>query len=254
MTNKIQNNLSYTSSSHMQSTLACLKQDGLHGFVHDITFGNGEISILSDSEAVYEFYYKNRYPAIYTNSNGRTLSPGIYLDSKLKKHDDDYLQSISFISDKFRFKHIIHIVENDDDCQNLYSFTYNLNEIEFTHQILNNIENLKKFIQFHKRFNNELINLIKQPKNRIVLPYSDETKKSLTLLNTKQNANKLNLTNRELDCLRLTIRGMSARRVAAELFISRRTVEEYLNNIKLKFNVRSKQELIAKAIDNLKSP
>lgn len=57
------------------------------------------------------------------------------------------------------------------------------------------------------------------------------------------------LSRRESECLRLTVRGRSAKQIAAELNISRRTVEEYLNNIKLKFGVYSKSELIDKAHD-----
>lgn len=57
------------------------------------------------------------------------------------------------------------------------------------------------------------------------------------------------LSKRESECLRLTVRGKSAKQIAAELEISRRTVEEYLNNIKLKFGVFSKSELIDKVFD-----
>lgn len=52
------------------------------------------------------------------------------------------------------------------------------------------------------------------------------------------------LSQRELQCLQLSIRGKSASKVAVELGISRRTVEEYLNNIKLKMGVKTKSEMI----------
>ncbi len=57
------------------------------------------------------------------------------------------------------------------------------------------------------------------------------------------------LSKRESECLRLTVRGKSAKQIAIELEISRRTVEEYLNNIKLKLGVFSKSELIDKVFD-----
>lgn len=55
---------------------------------------------------------------------------------------------------------------------------------------------------------------------------------------------KYHLSKRELQCLRLSIRGKSARQAAVEMGISQRTVEEYLNNIKLKMGVKTKAEMI----------
>jgi DNA-binding CsgD family transcriptional regulator len=63
--------------------------------------------------------------------------------------------------------------------------------------------------------------------------------------------NNTYLSKREMECLRLTVRGHPAKHVAYQLGISRRTVEEYLNNIKFKLGVFSKSELIDKTIDCL---
>src|SRR3990167_1005291 len=46
--------------------------------------------------------------------------------------------------------------------------------------------------------------------------------------------NNVCLTNRELQCLKLTIKGYTAKRIAKELNLSHRTVEEYLTNIRIK--------------------
>jgi DNA-binding CsgD family transcriptional regulator len=57
------------------------------------------------------------------------------------------------------------------------------------------------------------------------------------------------LTNREIQCLRLHVRGQSAKEIAMTIGLSRRTVEHYLENIKKKLRVSSKTELIQKTID-----
>lgn len=54
----------------------------------------------------------------------------------------------------------------------------------------------------------------------------------------------VSLTPREKECLELTVKSYTAKQIAKKLSISPRTVEEYINQIKLKFNVSSKQELI----------
>lgn len=67
---------------------------------------------------------------------------------------------------------------------------------------------------------------------------------------TGDQINFVYLSKRELDCLRLTIRGKTAISIANTLGLSKWTVEEYLANIKRKMNVSSKAELIDKTIDH----
>lgn len=78
---------------------------------------------------------------------------------------------------------------------------------------------------------------------------------SLGLLNTPSTilykpVNRHNLSKRETECLSLTIRGYSASKIGRILGLSQRTVEEYINNIKIKFGATSKAELIDITIDN----
>jgi DNA-binding CsgD family transcriptional regulator len=54
------------------------------------------------------------------------------------------------------------------------------------------------------------------------------------------------LSKREMDILKLLVKNLTAKQIAERLFISKRTVENYLANIKLKFNCDSKFELIEK--------
>ncbi len=57
------------------------------------------------------------------------------------------------------------------------------------------------------------------------------------------------LSKRELDCLHYTVKGLSAKRIARELNISFRTVEEYITNIRYKLGAQSKAELIEMALE-----
>jgi DNA-binding CsgD family transcriptional regulator/3D (Asp-Asp-Asp) domain-containing protein len=54
---------------------------------------------------------------------------------------------------------------------------------------------------------------------------------------------------RELEVMRWVVRGKTMREIAAMMGLSRRTVEAYFVNIKIKAGVTSKSQLIAKAID-----
>lgn len=56
------------------------------------------------------------------------------------------------------------------------------------------------------------------------------------------------LTPREQQCLEYTVKGFTAKEIAKELVISPRTVEEYLNQLKIKLKVQTKQQLIQKVL------
>lgn len=76
-----------------------------------------------------------------------------------------------------------------------------------------------------------------------LLPKNTSPQQPITL-----NLGNVILTPRETECLEYTVKGYTAKQIAKELSISPRTVEEYLNQLKLKFAVSSKQLLIQKVL------
>lgn len=66
----------------------------------------------------------------------------------------------------------------------------------------------------------------------------------------KLNLGSVYLTPREQKCLEYTIKGHTAKQIAKKLNLSPRTVEEYLNQLKVKFNVGSKQDMIQKVLSS----
>ncbi|MBL0941720.1 MAG: helix-turn-helix transcriptional regulator [Alphaproteobacteria bacterium] len=65
---------------------------------------------------------------------------------------------------------------------------------------------------------------------------------------TNIHAYHIPLSEREKDCLKCLILGMTAKEIARELSLSPRTIESYLENIKNKMCCYSKSQLIAKVI------
>lgn len=57
-----------------------------------------------------------------------------------------------------------------------------------------------------------------------------------------------NLTNREQDVLQALLRGLSAKEIAYELEVAPRTVEAYIERIKIKMRARNKTQLIVLAV------
>ncbi len=57
-----------------------------------------------------------------------------------------------------------------------------------------------------------------------------------------------NLTIRQVDCLYYLVKGMTIKQIARELNLSPRTIEHYLDAVKIKLNCISRSELIEKAL------
>lgn len=69
------------------------------------------------------------------------------------------------------------------------------------------------------------------------------------LLKQKPRNSIEQLTQRQLDCLRYLVRGMTMKQIANEMSLSPRTIEHYLEAIKRKFNCHSRADIIAKAFE-----
>lgn len=81
--------------------------------------------------------------------------------------------------------------------------------------------------------------------------YSEEIERILlkkqTFKNVKTNYLPI-LTSREIDVLKLLIKGLSSKEIANQLFLSAKTVEFHRSNLLMKFDVKNVAELIAESI------
>jgi PAS domain S-box-containing protein len=58
-----------------------------------------------------------------------------------------------------------------------------------------------------------------------------------------------NLSVRQSECLYYLVRGMTAKQIAKTLHLSHRTIEFYLDNLKVKFQCKTRSELVSKAFE-----
>lgn len=66
----------------------------------------------------------------------------------------------------------------------------------------------------------------------------------------KVNGQNIHLGQRELDCLAGVFHGKTAAQIGEQLFISRRTVETHLVNLKVKLSCKNKNDLVGFVIEN----
>ncbi len=64
-----------------------------------------------------------------------------------------------------------------------------------------------------------------------------------------KETNNIYLSKRQIECAKLLLQGMKVKQIAAYLNLSPRTIETYLDNIKIKLNCQNRTELIIKLSD-----
>jgi DNA-binding CsgD family transcriptional regulator len=77
----------------------------------------------------------------------------------------------------------------------------------------------------------------------------DHQGKKKTCYRIQPEKNPFSLSNRELQCLFHLLHGKSSKQIAAVLNLSKRTIDGYLDSIKIKFGCLNKFELIIAAIE-----
>lgn len=87
-------------------------------------------------------------------------------------------------------------------------------------------------------------------KNYLSNPEMKITKSTYTHLevNDLVPSRRYNFSRRELECIGLLVQGLSAKGIARALNLSSRTIEDYLNSIKEKLDVRKLTEIVARVI------
>lgn len=254
--NAINHSLTIKSSDFIKAICRPLQDKGVINFVHDITFSKGQLSELTTEPEVYKLWAKKELPAVFVDDNGRNLEPGIYIKETLEKRDPYYSIATSQLLQVTQSEKVIQIVEAEDECQNMYSFTLNFSGDNFLHWLLNNVENLKSFIQYYKIEATDLITQIKNPKNRITLPIIDniENTENLVKLKSENFAFKIphrvskkpiSLSKQQSTCFNFLIQGITAKEIANKMNLSVRTVEHYLENIRKILDCKSSKDLIS---------
>lgn len=278
MTSSIIKHPALTHSQDIQDLCSPLQHLDITYFGHAQLTENNQFSAASTNPDFFEHYLKNEY----YNADLHTIDLGqqhnfitwdtIQLDGMCKMMEEESLA--------FGVFHTFTIIENTTNLRNYYHFATRLPKPEINQSYFSNLDLLQKFITYYKEqiSHSKTLSSIYQVQYELECPVyetpyhglHDEQRKtflnaitannkksfqhSFSLIEEKKLAahflktHNIPLTNRECDCLLLSLTGKSAKQVAYQLNISARTVEEHLNNIKLKFGVFSKTQLIETVI------
>ena len=154
--------------------------------------------------------------------------------------------------------HGIYLIYPHNDYCEFFAFASTCDHPEVVNFYLNNLDVLQKFTHYFKERASKLLQNAEN--NKIVLPYHQVKIQSFSTsdlheaLNAQlnpssyQDEKKISLSQRQTDCVNLLLTGATSKEIAMQLNLSYRTVEDYINSLKQKFNARNKVELILKLI------
>ncbi|MFT6834741.1 MAG: DNA-binding CsgD family transcriptional regulator [Francisellaceae bacterium] len=221
-----------------------VKHFRLDSFNYHKTYHDRSQIRLTNQPNWYEHYLKEK---LYLHSifelNSKIYSPCYILLSNIITHGN-----ILNDAKKFGINHAITFIDPcDDGCQFFFLGTTQ-NDPDFLNQYISNIQLVKKFIHYFNIKAISLINEIEKYKTKSLDMKQNQLKfnqinelDKFTFISELYN---LKFTSRELECITFLLKGNTSKQIANELNISFRTIEVYIEQLKFKLNVKSKNDLI----------
>ncbi|MEO8400851.1 MAG: helix-turn-helix transcriptional regulator [Gammaproteobacteria bacterium] len=258
----IENHFFLLSANDIENICKPLLKLGITCFTYIKNFNDGSQVYLSNSARWIDDYYNL---ALYKTSlfefKSSLYQSGYFIwpteaDSAVFLHGRNYFNSSNGIT---------LIKSNETDCE-FYFFSGCVNSVWLGNFYLNNIDLLEKFILFFKESASNILR--KADKNRIIIikdPIMNQSSNTLNFINNHTTDNtrsdflkdinsyddnnklqrvKERLSNREQEIAHNLLKGRTALETANRLFISRKTVERHVENIKIKLSCANKTELI----------
>lgn len=207
----------------------------------------------------------------------------LYRFNPYARHPDHFQTSVHFIpdvqdhayqktmeaeADEFDIVNkVVFLEKTSEGCQG-FSFAVSKKEPHSFH-FINDLPLLQCFVRRFKQEAGDVIRHILKDQLRIdkaigapfyskpnVFQASTQAQKKIDFLKQLgilHSADDIHLSNRETECIRLLLQGYTAGQSAEAIGLSKRTVEHYLENVKLKTNCYTKLELLEKfkEIDSL---
>lgn len=229
---------------------------GFNAFLYHHISNDGCATSFGSDINSFEYYFYNDFHLVNPFlRHPQYFQTSIQLVSEMD--NDPYQDTLRRQSEKYNIHYkLIFLEKVENGCQG-FSFATPRHASGF----IEDIPLLNNFIDYFKQEAQGIFDTVLNDQRRVdtalgPLFYT----KPVTALERKQKSriaflkqlgliqaeSEIRLTSRENDCIRLVLRGYTALQIAEILKLSKRTVESYIENIKLKSNCDSKQELITK--------
>ena len=229
-------------SGSVSKIASTLKQIGINYFWYNRYYYDGKVLNISNSQlfltkTLLEYDCLD-YADIWISVN-KNMKVGDNLKLLHPTEHKDYYE----LSNLFKVHNPFNIFYKTKDYIELIGFACDKPQFQAVNLYFNYLPVLEKFAA---KFKKEAKIIIKQAENNlIILPkrtFDIDYQLSVPKVGSI-NENNI-LTKREQECLSVLSKGMSYKEISSNLFISQRTVEEHINNIKSKTGLNSRSQLI----------
>lgn len=240
---------------------APLKKYGIESFCYVRYFNDDSASVLINNKNLYQHHFKCGYKIApdfpFTREELQQNKNRYYI--AYEKPEESYSNALNDYKNLFGLDHFIFIPRICAHYTEYYIFAAALNNHGIVNFYLNQMDVLEQFIH---DFQNKAGKLITQGDlNKLIIPENMrlQLNGSPSLINQMSDdavtiknqplilhyqGNIIKLSPRELECLQLLKSGYTAKETAQQFGLSYRTVEHHINNIKLKFGLNRKSDVI----------
>lgn len=242
---KFADHLFFNSSSEINTLIQPLvKHFGLDSFVYQKNFDDGSEIRLSNQPKWMEFFYTNElYKSSIFEPLAGEFKRQFFLWTNLQQH-----KIVLDYAAQHGIRHGITMIDRVDDGYEFFFFGSTLIDGTMVNKYIPHLDMLEKFTIYFKEKASDLIK--RAFEERLIIANKDLATQGGIIVESidrtafLQDIMPLKLTLRELECAKLLFKGYTAKMIANELNISFRTVEDYINKLKIKSGTTHKNELI----------
>lgn len=234
-----------TSAPEMKELTKPLLSFGITYFGYSRYYSNGGRLWLCNSPETLESYYTNKLYLIgNTESHPTNYQSQTVIWSTLPN------QSVFHDSKQLGVDHGMFIIEPQVDSCEFFGFATTRENHRIINTYLTHMDTLKKFTNYFKEKAQRIIKQGEQSK--LYLPYHN---KKITVPNNPNldcnfnwQSEDIKLSKQQRACANLLIKGMTNKQIANDLSLSQRTIEAYIDAMKIKLDCDNKSQLIVKLI------
>jgi DNA-binding CsgD family transcriptional regulator len=151
-----------------------------------------------------------------------------------------------FAKENFDIDHGLTLVAPSDNQCEFFAFASSHDHPEVATFYLNNLDLIKRFTGY---FKDKAEKVIEQVENhKIILPLHHDAIRTYSMSDLQELFPNIKVTRRQTDCINLLLGGLSTKEIAAQLKLSPRTVEYYIDILRAKFHAQNKSDLIIKLL------
>ncbi len=239
---------------------------GVNFFAQTRIFHDGHFASLMTLPELTEYYLEKKYPFQFTKGKGVIWQSGIYFADHLENQVSRPFRKE--LRERFNTDHFVFVVEKNHNYDDMYSIATNPSNFQIVNTVLNKMDLIKHFILYYQDKTRSILkksNFVKYSpeyfannnlKGSQAMPLDSKLhqkeyleKLVLDKVIVSSNSGDIKISKREIQCLRYIAMNYTFKEIGKMLHLSPRTIETYVNNLKIKLGCEKRSELITFAND-----